>query len=1169
MEQHKKVLLFLMMAMFLISFASALETDNRGFYNEETKTIIVKNAFGLGEQIGGATLLTPQNFKVGAGYDYIAEFYLWADQDYNDIIKNLNLYNKHYSDWENHKIQRDVDFKYRTTKIDQVPIYGNENSFLNENGTIEYEQVVVGYEEREVEEWKKLTPASLKKGEVLIVRIYTDIKVGDHGEWILELFGVRVDEWAEWTQNLNTDIIQWLNFEETGGSVAVDEVGNYNGTIVGGVALGLPGRIGKSYYYDDGSGEYVSFAVDPITAYTNFTVSFFLKDNAYIPWTVRQSGTTNGNICTNFDTDDGNWHHVVVTRNGNNMEFFVDNVSYGTNSASFTSLGIDYGFPTANRLCLVKQASSSGSGTRIGYLAASTNTSIDLYGLWSRVLSDGEIGQLYNSGLGIIYDTNIPPNMTLNAPTNNTTVANPSVVFNMTGTDDTGIANMSLIVNDSYISTNSSVYNNTLTKFQHTIPSGGFYTWKGEVCDQNASCVNTSEFYITYQNNLNITIHYPQANAKLSTQSNLFNGTAKDDTAVLNVSILINGIINQTNSSVYNNTVTTFNVTLPQGVYNWSMETCDIYSCINSGNRTVTIHVSPATVEIIEPYDIVNYIAIGQNQTIRWNVTEAGVNLSEHIKECLYSYDGTTYNITGVCVTANISNFTYIDGVNFVNMSVEEDFGLVTKANKSWRYNFIEKNRIYDTAGLQTGSETFVLVLEKDASILSSSAVLTYDGGNYTSVRTSSGQNVNFTNIVSIPTNLSGNVTFYWTIDFTNATGSYQFNTSSSTQEIFNLTLQECFAPSIDGLTLNFTTYDSTNLTELNSSLEATFQFYSESGEGEIIEEYLFSDLNENRSNYMYCINSSGQNVTLDAFISYIATDYDRREYIIDDGIIGNFTQNIPLYLTETALTDIVTITVQDQSYDPITGALVAVQEWNIGTNTYSTIGMLTTSSSGQGIIDLELYTTWYRAVVSIEGVISEVTDVQKLSSTSWIITVQTGEDNPYDLFGNIAHGLTFDNQTNITSFTWLDNSGYTSDGCLVVQNTTSLGMVTVFNSCVSSVSGTVDYYIQGQGEYLAYGIIYLQGYNQSEIVETLPIRIGTPEMTKKVSPFGKVISFISIGTAGLIGVSAGSAVLGGILLIAALIGLMKFGFLNIAWGFIWGIISIVILVWILQRRKR
>ena len=90
----------------------------------------------------------------------------------------------------------------------------------------------------------------------------------------------------------------------------------------------------------------------------------------------------------------------------------------------------------------------------------------------------------------------------------------------------------------------------------------------------------------------------------------------------------------------------------------------------------------------------------------------------------------------------------------------------------------------------------------------------------------------------------------------------------------------------MEGLTLNFTTYDTTNMSILNSSFEATFQFYSESGGGGSVIEYLFSDLDEDRSNYMFCLNSSGQNATLYAFISYSATYHDRREYIISEGII-------------------------------------------------------------------------------------------------------------------------------------------------------------------------------------------------------------------------------------------------------------------------------------------
>ena len=138
-----------------------------------------------------------------------------------------------------------------------------------------------------------------------------------------------------------------------------------------------------------------------------------------------------------------------------------------------------------------------------------------------------------------------------------------------------------------------------------------------------------------------------------------------------------------------------------------------------------------------------------------------------------------------------------------------------------------------------------------------------------------------------------------------------------------------------------------------------------------------------------------------------------------------------------------------------------------------------------------------------------------------------------------------------------------------MVHNQTNLGPVTIFDSCTTSVSGTIDYLIVGDGSFTAYGVIFLEGYNTTQIVDVLPIQKGTPLITRIVSPFGKVISFISIGTAGLIGVAAGSVILGGILLIAILIVLMKAGFMNIGWGFVWGIISIVIIIWTLQRRKR
>lgn len=660
-----------------------------------------------------------------------------------------------------------------------------------------------------------------------------------------------------------------------------------------------------------------------------------------------------------------------------------------------------------------------------------------------------------------------------------------------------------------------------------------------------------------------VTLNSPAANLNTTSNSITFNVTVTDDIQVENVTFYINGAVNETNSSGYNGTYI-FPRTLGDGSYNWSILAFDNESqSTPSATRYFIIDSTEPAINVYSPNGLLGYYRIGDQLQLNTTI------IDDHLSTCWYDYNNvnTTFSCTSGVLASE--NFTTIDGVDSIRVWANDTFGNINSLSTSWDYVLVETSRIYDNTTTQTSTETFKIVLTKGADTTSVVGEFYYDGDKYTATRSTSPTQVNFTTSLEIPAGLSGPIPFYWALNYTNSTGTYPTLTSVSNQTVYNLSLYECNYPSIDGLTLNFTIYDSTNGTILNATMEATFEFYAVSGTGESVATYLFSNLNENRSNYMYCLESGGENVTVNAFLSYGATDYDSREYIISDGIIGNFTQNIPLYLTLTDLTDIVTITVQDQNYDPISGALVAIQRWNIGTNTYSTIGMFTTSSTGQGIMDLELYTTWYRAVVYIDGSIVKTTDVQKLSSTSWPIEVEVGVDNPYDLFGDISYGLTFDNVTNITTFTWIDDSGYTSQGCLVVQNYTSSGIVTIFNSCVTSVSGTVDYLITGTGTFTAYGIIYLQGYNQSQIVDVLTIQLGSREITDTVSPFGKVISFLGIGTAGLIGVAAGNAILGGALVIVVLIASLYFGFLNITWGFVWGIVSIMILVWITQRRKR
>jgi hypothetical protein len=455
----------------------------------------------------------------------------------------------------------------------------------------------------------------------------------------------------------------------------------------------------------------------------------------------------------------------------------------------------------------------------------------------------------------------------------------------------------------------------------------------------------------------------------------------------------------------------------------------------------------------------------------------------------------------------------------------------------------------------------------KDSSILSLTSYLNYSGTLYLASGILSGNTYNATRIITIPSG-QGYRNFSWHFVATNSTETFTLNSDTYVQKINSVSMVYCNNTSPSGLSLNFTTFDSANDLRLNSSFEANFNYVASGGTGG--SQLNFSDTLQNKSNWMFCLNASGYNATVSATISYLATGYDRREYILSNAEVGNFIQNIPLFLAATTTTDVVTIRVVDQNYNALPGAIVNIQEWNIGTNTYDTIGMVTTSSTGQGIMNLELYNIWYRAVITYNGQIVETTQVQKLSGTTWQIIVSLGTTNPYPIFDNIPTTLTFNNLTNITTFSFADTSGYTQTGCLNVYNSTALGYELINQECVNSNSGIIDYLFTSNGNYWVTGNILLNsnGSNANQQTNEIFVRLGTGTITKTVSPYGKVVSLMLIGTSGLLGVSLGSPIFGIMLLIGSIIGSMKMGFLNIAEGTIWSIVVICVVILFRMSRR-
>jgi hypothetical protein len=612
-----------------------------------------------------------------------------------------------------------------------------------------------------------------------------------------------------------------------------------------------------------------------------------------------------------------------------------------------------------------------------------------------------------------------------------------------------------------------------------------------------------------------------------------------------------------------NTSTTTSTNSYPVGSYIWNMQFCDSDGDCGfaEDNRTFIVDSGLPVINMSYPTTLINYGKL--NGTLQLNFTATDTNLDK----VWYNYNGVNTIIAGATSGVSILRNITLTTQKNVTIYANDTAGNLASETFSWNYKVFENSLQYNNPVLSTSSQTFKFVGIKHSTVTGLTARLFYNGIARTSIISTSGNNVNFTNSFEIPAGTSTR-DFFWEITATTSGGTITFNTTTQTQTVQNISFTTCTTPT--GLAYNFTTYDTETNLPLNSIFEATFSYYASGGSGQVLGEYNYQNLTENRSNYLFCLNSSGSNVTIDAFISYGATGYDSRDYIIDDGTIGNFIVTIPLYLTQTLLTDVVTFTVEDQNYDRLAGALVTVQKWNVGTNTYSTIGMFTTSSSGTGIMDLELYNTWYRAIVTYQGAIVHVSDIQKLGSTDWPITVNLGVQNPYDLFGTVSQGLEYNNNTQIVTYSWSDSSGYVNTVCMTIRKPTGSGYTDVYSDCIDSVAGSINYQFIENGTYEVYGTIYLTAEYDgiSQVTDSMTITIGVPEITEISSPYGKVISFIIIGTGGLAGVSLGSPIIGIVLIIMGLFGASMMGWLKGVEAIMWSIVTIAIIIIARQSRR-
>lgn len=238
-------------------------------------------------------------------------------------------------------------------------------------------------------------------------------------------------------------MVCYLKFEEGNGNIALDSVGNNDGTIIGGATYTV-GKVGSALILD-GVDDYIDFG-DTLKSYFqgSFTISLWTKpadgqpnagDAEYYfgyyyrdyprnrlnmllrPADIPNPGSLTFNYWTNditpnaqtispvFQDGGGNWYHVAIVADDTikgvgGLKIYVDGVEKeldqshpgDTSEIDLSLFDIPYNFVL-------------GAGNYAGVIKNFINGIIDEFAIYNRVLTPEEIQQHYQNGLdGLGYE---------------------------------------------------------------------------------------------------------------------------------------------------------------------------------------------------------------------------------------------------------------------------------------------------------------------------------------------------------------------------------------------------------------------------------------------------------------------------------------------------------------------------------------------------------------------------------------------------------------------------------------------------------------------------------------------------------------------------------------------------------------------------------------------
>ena len=550
-----------------------------------------------------------------------------------------------------------------------------------------------------------------------------------------------------------------------------------------------------------------------------------------------------------------------------------------------------------------------------------------------------------------------------------------------------------------------------------------------------------------------VTLNSPENASTSTSRSITFNATAYTTTNnnIVNVSLYLDGVINETNSSGFNDTHYYFTKTFDDGDYNWTVESYSNSSqSTTAPTRTFSVDTNYPELKVIYPIDTITFHKINTNLSLNWSANDT------HLDSCWY--DWNTTNITVTC-SDNQTNINITDGTNKeLTFYANDTSGLLSSSTITWNYQLFLDKETYSVEVFESLSSTFSATFIINGSDITSAILRQNNTNNVGTISNHGSNNFTVTKTITAPkVSANTNKSFYWNI----IQGTLNYNLTGKNQTILNLGIDNC-STNTDVL-YNFTIKNEENLAELtNTIVNLNIQIYGFATTN-LIQSYNKTYTSENP--FAVCLNnnlSNGGEFSHDAQIQYEVTGYVQELYHIQNETVNSssFLHEINLYPLNSSDSQIFKIIFRDSSFLPVENALVKIYRKYVDENLYRIVEIPKTDKKGETLAHLVLNEVVYKIEVVKYGVILETfTDVLAVCQTPLVASCEIDLNAfsesitipDYEEAEDFSFTLGYDNDTRIISSAFTIPSGTVQTILLNVTTTDSLGAEVCTDTLVSN----------------------------------------------------------------------------------------------------------------------